>query len=487
MTDAFLGIDLGTSGVKVAILAGDGRTLATATREYVVSSPAPGAAESDPGDWWRATVTAVREALASSSRGAQLRVHAVGLSGQMHGTVLTSEVLAPVRPALTWADSRARGQLERWRVLPAEVRAALANPLVPGMTGPQLAWLQATEPDAVRSARWVLLPKDWLRAQLTGTVATEPSDASATLLWDLPGDAWSEAALEAAGVSLEVLPPLIGSAEPAGSLAPDAAGALGLPAGIPVAAGAADTAAALLGSGLGVGETLLTVGTGAQVLQLRTVAAPARDPVTHLYRAATARQWYAMAAVQNAGLAWSWVRRGLDADWDELYASLDAPLRASDPVLVPYLTGERTPVLDHTARATWTGLSIEHGRQELLRSALVGVACALRHAYEALLTTSPAPPEVVKLAGGGTRDARVRQLLADMLGVVVLPLDVADASVRGAAMLAARAAGHELPDARRGSTRSTIVPGPVAVTAHDLYERYLDAVSVERRDVGATA
>lgn len=446
---AYVGIDLGTSGVKVLVVDGDGRALGRGHRAYDLHRPETGAAEADPADWWAATCAAVREATVRAS-GCQVR--GVGLSGQMHGLVLATGNGEPVRAALTWADTRASAHLEAWRALSDRQRARLGNPLVPGMTGPLLSWLVAREPQAVARATWALSAKDWLRLRMTGEAATDPSDASATLLWDLPGDRWAGDVLDALGLPRRLLPRVLPSGAAAGSLTASAADALGLPPGIPVATGAADTAAGLLATRPGPDRLQLTLGTGAQLVH--DGARPGTDPrpVTHTYRTARPQGWYAMAAVQNFGLALDWVRRSLAADWAAVYAALDTTDDPRGlPIFVPYLTGERTPVLSEMVRGGWTGLDLGHAREDLLRSALAGVVCAVRHAREALPS---APTGTIWLTGGGARPPALRQLVADLLGTPIVPLLTDDASARGAALLAADAAGDgiRLGEARHGRT-----------------------------------
>lgn len=471
MDAGFLGIDLGTSSVKVAVLDERGRLRATATRPYAVRHPAPHAAESDPADWWHAVAAASREA-ATAAAADDLAVAALGLVGQMHGVVLAGADGMPTRPAVLWADTRATDQLAAWRALPAALRAALANPIVPGMAGPILCRIQQGEPESLARARWALQPKDWLRLRLTGRAATDPSDASATLLWDIPGDRWAAEVIAAVGLSTDRLAPVLGSAEVAGSLTSDAADALGVPPGVPVAVGAGDTAAGLLASGVALGETLLTLGTGAQVARLHAHPMAAADPVVHVYRAAEPRRWYVMAAVQNAGLALAWVRGVLAATWDEIYAAAaaaPAPATGRLPVFLPYLTGERTPVLDAGLRARWVELDASHDRSAVIASAVRGVAFAVRHALAAL---GDPPPELL-VSGGGARDGRMRRLLVDVLGVPLRPLQCADASAVGAALLAAAAAGHPLAPA--ASRLAAVAPEQPERYAED-YARYLTAV-----------
>jgi xylulokinase len=363
----------------------------------------------------------------------------------MHGLVLADAGGRPLRPAILWADARAAGEVAAWRRLPAARRAALANPLVPGMTGPLLRWVCRQEPGVYRQASWALLPKDWLRLRLTGAAATDPSDASATLLWDVPADRWAGDVATGVGLDPELLPPVVDSGEPAGSVLADAAAALGLRPGLPVAAGAADTAAALLATGLSDPDDVqLSVGTGGQLVRPRLRPEPVTAPRTHLYRAAARDRWYAMAAIQNAGLALDWARRTLRADWSELYGAARAePPGAQGVTFVPYLSGERTPVLRSDARGGWLGLGLSAGRTTLLQAAVEGVAFAVRHALEVL----PGPrPDQVRLVGGGGLDPRFRALLADVLQVRLRLVDVRSASAVGAALLAAEAAGGEPPE-----------------------------------------
>jgi xylulokinase len=463
-----LGIDLGTSSVKAVVARLDGSVAGQATSDYQVAGAHPGWSETPPADWLAATASAVRAAVVQAGADPA----AIGLSGQMHGVVPTAGDGRPVRPAMLWSDARATKELQLYRILPTAVRTRLANPLSPGMAGPMLAWLAANEPAAYAATRWALQPKDWLRAQLTGRFATEPSDASATLLYDVAGDTWDADVIDALGLDTEKLPPVLArSAERAGPLTRDAAALLGLSAGIPVAAGAADTAAAALGTGLTEpGMVQLTIGTGAQlvkpVARLPEPLNPA--PVTHLYRAATDTGWYAMGAVLNGGLTLAWVCRALDAGWQQLYESAAMAPRPDDPIFLPHLHGERTPYLDPGLRGAWTGLGPRHDRRHLLRAALEGVAFAVGDALEFVLE----PGEQVahlRLAGGGSTDPAWRQMLADILGCALAPVEVPAASGLGAALLAARAA--ELTDQNTFASRTADVSAVIAArdADRDLY------------------
>lgn len=475
---ALLGIDLGTSSVKVIILDTQGRTLSVSKASYAVTAPQPGWSESDPYEWWSATVSAVHSALAAAP-GAEIT--ALGLSGQMHGVVLTDEEGQPVRPAMLWADARAQAELERYRTLPASLLARLANPLVPGMAGPMLCWLTEHEASSYQQARWALQPKDWLRLRLTDEVATEPSDASGTLLYDLLADDWADGIIAALGLNRHLFPPVIASGAIAGRLSAWAAEALGLPVGLPVATGAADTAAAALGTDLlEPGPIQLTLGTGAQLIEL--CAEPRIEQVarTHLYRAADSANWYVMAAVQNAGLVLDWVRQVLNASWDELYASVAAVSPGADGLLfLPYLTRERPHHPVPSSTGAFLHMRVDHRREHLLHAALEGVAFGIRVALEAL----PAARETtsLRLAGGGSEHPAWRQMLADILHKELLTVDTPAASSRGAALLGGIASGiwtdaWGTASVTPGTSLVAVPDGKQVAVYEGVYERYLESI-----------
>lgn len=461
-----LGVDLGTSSVKVIVAGLDGEVFAQAGATYPVDRPHSGWNETDPADWWAAVRSAVAAVLAAYPGPPT----AIGFSGQMHGLVVCDPTGTPLRPAMLWSDSRAEEQLGVYRSLPPDVLLRLGNPLSPGMAGPMLGWLARHDTDVYSATRWALSPKDWIRARMTGRFDAEPSDASATLLYDLTTEDWDPDVLHALGLDPAVLPTLLrSSGQPAGVLQPEAAADLGLPAEIPVAAGAGDAAAAALGSGLvRPGEVQLTVGTGAQLL---TPTAPPTltsltergAPVTHTYRSATSDGWYAMAAVLNGGLTLDWVRRTVGASWADLYAAAGASRSADDPIFLPHLNGERTPYMDTTMRGSWVGLSARHTPVDLMHSALEGVAFALADGLDAL-PVGAARVTDLRLAGGGSTAPGWRQLMADVLNVRLHALDVTNASARGGALTAALAAGligeAALRDAVRPVTTLVAEPDP---------------------------
>ncbi|PSK95909.1 xylulokinase [Murinocardiopsis flavida] len=434
----YLGVDLGTSSVKAALLDSGGELHGVSAAAYTLSSPDPSWAEIDPRLWWDAAARAVR---ACTARRAD-RVAAVGLSGQMHGVVLSDADGAAVRPAILWPDGRAADRLDRFTALPGDARARLANPPMPGAAGPMLVWLADHEAAALARARWALQPKDWLRLRLTGRAATEPSDASGTLLYDLAADDWAYDVAARLGLRGDLLAPVLPSARSAGGLTREAADALGLRPGTPVAAGAADTAAAALGAALRPGDVQLTIGTGAQVVALADRIGPAPDPRTNVFRTAAPQGYYRLSAIANAGLALEWAVRVFGATWDELYAAAEGD-GAGAPVFVPHLAPERGAGL---AAGAFTGLKAGHDRADLLHAVLRGVAGGIADAVAALEPDGAAP---VRVAGGGARDPRWLALLRRVLGRRLDPVPVHEASVRGAALLAAASTDAPIPPASR--------------------------------------
>jgi xylulokinase len=431
-----LGLDLGTGSLKALLLNENGQVIAEASRAYTVHAPQPGWAESNPNDWWNAAQEATLEL------GHGQEITAVGFSGQMHGVVLSDTKGQALRNAILWADGRSGSELETYKSLGPQVLQRLANPPVTGMAGMGLLWLKRHEPELLNSARWALQPKDWLRYQLTCEAFADPSDASGTLLYDLERDTWDLDLMDTLELPQALLAPLRGSSEIAGTLSSVAAKRLGLRAGIPVAMGGGDTPTAMFGSGLlKPGVIQLSIGSGAQIVAPREAAIIDKSLRTHLYRAVTPNGWYAMAAMQNAGLALEWVRGMLGLEWETAYLEAFAPgVHTNGLSFLPYLMGERTPHLNTNARGAWVGLALSHTRSHLMRAAFEGVAFTIRDGFKALLETGIEIP-TLRLAGGGTTIQTWRQLLADTLQRPLYTSEISSASARGAALLAGVASG----------------------------------------------
>ena len=467
---SYLGIDLGTSGLKVALLREDGHLVAEGEAAYQVLAPRTGWAETDPAVWWSALGRVV-EGMSDALRAHELE--GIGLAGQMHGVVLCDRAGTPSRPAILWPDRRSQQHLTRWHELSAADRARLSNPIVPGMFGPILSWLAENEPSVVARAAVALLPKDVVRVGLTGDPCTDRSDASATLLWDVTDDGWARDIAARTGVPDRLLPPVVASDQVAGVtswLAKTVGG--GGPDDVPVVAGGGDTPVAMLAAG---SEGLhINLGTGAQVLMAGVEPHSRADPDTHLY-GDTEGGWYAMAAVQNAGLALDWVMNVLGLSWADLVTVLAAPAPRQGVSFLPFLTGERGALAQPDSRAAWLGLDQATTRDDLARAAVEAMVFTVRRAVE-LLPAVPAPTAgPVCLTGGGGREPAVQQLLADVLGREVQRVEVRSSSATGAAVLAARGTGGALVPQRR---QGPVVSPRRAVALGDAYERWLNRVPV---------
>jgi xylulokinase len=476
-----LGIDLGTSGVKALLCARDGRVLGQGLAGYQVSTPRPGWAEADAEQWWLAACTAVRSAVGS----VPAEVAGLAIVGQMHGLVLVTERSRLLRPPIIWLDRRAGAEVDDYQRLPADLRARLGNAPSAGMAGPLLLWMSRHEPGVYRLARWALQPKDWLRLRLTGLgvqVATDPTDASGTLLFDLARGAWATDLARALGLRTELLPEIRPPAEIAGTLQPAAAEQLGLRPGLPVATGAADTAASLLAAQLpAVGQRgLLTLGTGGQLIVPVPAGSGGADlgGPTNLFRSVEGGT-FRLAGAQNVGVTLDWVRRTLGASWDELYGTAPRPWQADTPVFLPQLAGERWDdrgPAGPRAGGAWMHLTLAHERDDLMRAALEGVAFLLRGKLDDMRAAGCAPAGI-HLAGGGTRHPAWRQLLADVLAVPLYPAGSGWLTARGAALIAAAATGMtwaRTPD-RSGEDEEVVVGASQLAEAS--YRRFRSSAS----------
>lgn len=433
---AVLGIDLGTGSVKAAVVEDDGTVRDLASRPYAVASPYPGWAQSDPSEW----LEAVHD-VAGSLLERHGDVASVGFSGQMHGVVLTRADGSALGPAILWADARATSEAAGMaRGIGSEGLARLGSPAVPGFAATTLRWLADHEPGALAEAAHALQPKDFLRVALGGELATEPSDASGTLLYDVADGQWSVAAVAWAGIDASLLPPVRASQASGGTIR---IGARELPCAI----GGADTACALAGLGLRSGGGFVAVGTGSQTVSV--MSSPAVDTTLRTHTFATVGApgdgWYRIGAVQNAGLALEPALAMLGATAAEATAALEEGIRPGDPIFVPYLAGERTPFMDATLRGGWLELSLSTDRSALLRSVLEGIAQAVAFGIEAVEATGARLPEVVPLVGGGTHAPAFRQLLADAGGHALGVADAPNAAVVGAALLASGRTSAEAP------------------------------------------
>jgi len=442
----FLGIDVGTGGTRAVLIDAQGRVTAAATVEHApFGSPQTGWAEQDPRDWWRAATLAIRDVLSKSEIKPE-ELKAISFSGQMHGAVLLDERDQVVRPSIIWCDQRTFAQcITITEKIGADRLIELTcNPALTGFTLPKLLWVRELEPEIWRQVRSILLPKDFVRLQLTGDKATDVADASGTLLFNVARRQWSEQMLSAVEVDEALLPQVYESPEITGVVSPAGAEATGLRAGTLVVAGGGDQAAGAVGMGIvRPGTVSVTIGTSGVVFAASDK--PALDPKgrVHTFCHAVPGRWHVMGVTQGAGLSLRWFRDQFDSGVDDgrdpyeriTEDAARVPPGANGLLWTPYLMGERTPHLDPHARAALVGLTASHTRAHVVRAILEGVAFSLRDSFE-IFKEMNVPVEEIRLGGGGARSKLWRQIQADVYGRAVKTGEADEGAAYGAAMLA---------------------------------------------------
>ena len=475
MRKYLIGIDVGTSGTKVCLFDTDGALIASATEEYPMYQPHNGWAEQNPDDFLTATRAALRRVCTSADG----EIVGVGLSGQMHSLVMLDERDEVIRPAILWCDQRTSAECaELTAALGEETLVRLSgNTAMPAFTASKLMWVRKHEPDNFARCRRIMLAKDYVRLYLTGAYATDAADASGTQLFDVNTRAWSAELCAAAGVDISILPRVYESYECAGYVSESAAEETALPLGIPVAAGAGDNAAAAVGVGAcAVGDAFTTVGTSG------VVYAPTDIPVAdslgrfNCFCDATGA-WHVLGITQSAGLSMSWFAKALARD--KSYKEIDimaseSPIGAKRLVYLPYLMGERTPILDPNARGVFIGLSPIHTLGDMARSVMEGVSYSLYDCYSAI-SASGVRMGGMSICGGGAKSALWREMLTDVYGLpTYTPISSESASL-GAAILGGCAAGI-YPDVRAGVGACVKRSEEKLPNAehHDRYMRFFD-------------
>jgi xylulokinase len=451
MSRYLIGIDVGTGGTRALLVGEKGEVLASAIEEHApFASPQNGWAEQDPRDWWKACKLALAKLIAES-KVAKEEIAAIGLTGQMHGAVLLDEFDEVLRPALIWCDQRTqeecdvlgemvgRKQLVEWT----------SNPALTNFTLTKLMWVRTHEPEIWKRFRSFLLPKDYVRLQLTGVRATDVSDASGTLLLDVAHRRWSREMLEATHLDESCLPQLFESQQVAGRITAQAARETGLAEGTPVVAGAGDQAAGAIGMGIvKAGCVSATIGTSGVVFA--ATDQPFLDPQgrLHTFCHAIPERWHVMGVTQAAGLSLRWFRDTFGTAAGAAgspYESLSReaaqiPAGADGVLWAPYLMGERTPHLDSEVRGALIGLAASHGRGHIIRAILEGVAFSLKDSLT-IFAEIGVPVNDIRLGGGGALSPLWRQIQADAYGKPVSQLVAEQGAAHGAAILAGVGAG----------------------------------------------
>jgi xylulokinase len=443
----FLGIDLGTSAIKLLLLDDAHQIRAVADAPLTLQRPQPTWSEQDPRAWWLAVEQAVAQ-MRAQHPALWSSIQAIGLSGQMHGAVALDAQSQVVRPAILWNDGRSGAQCLALEAAAPQSRAITGNLAMPGFTAPKLLWMREHEPALFAQIRSVLLPKDWLGLQLTGEAISEMSDAAGTLWLDVAKRAWSEAMLHACGLTLAHMPRLIEGSQSRGTLLPALAQRWGLSASVIVAGGGGDNAASAVGVGATrPGEGFVSLGTSGVVFLAGDAYQAAPELAVHAFAHALPGRWHQMSVMLSAASAFGWITQCTgssdEAQLAQTVQVLSPAQRARAPLFLPYLSGERTPHNNPQASGSFIGLRSEHGVADLAYSVMEGVAFGLMDGQAAMCPQGPGEgAPALHLVGGGARSDAWAQLLASGLQRrLQRPSGAQAAAALGAARLAWMAAG----------------------------------------------
>lgn len=451
-----IGIDIGTSGTKTVLFDQTGREIASASVEYPLYQPQNGWAEQDPLDWWQAAASTIRTAL-EKSRINPRDVKGVGISGQMHGLVMLDTAGNVLRRSIIWCDGRTGEECREIteRVGRERLIAITANPALTGFTAGKILWVRRHEPEIYEKCRHILLPKDYIRYRLTGVYATEVSDASGMNLLDVPNRCWSKEVLATLEIDEELLARVYESPDVTGGITAEAAALTGLCAGTPVVGGAGDNAAAAVGTGVvRAGRAFTTIGTSGVVFAHSEQVTIDPAGRVHTFCHSVPGCWTVMSCTLAAGLSLKWFRdtfcaaereaaAGMGVDPYEIMNAQAArsPIGANRLLYLPYLMGERSPILDENARGAFIGLSAMHTKYDLLRAVMEGVTYSQRQNLDVLRGMGVTFTEMLACGGGG-RSVFWRQMLSDVYDCPVNTIaSSGESPALGAAILAGVGAG----------------------------------------------
>lgn len=485
MQPVSIGIDLGTSGVKIIALTADGQTVASSSASYPLLTPQPGWTEQHPSDWLIGTTTALKDLMLEIAY--QFDVIAVGVSGQMHGAVFLDSDRNVIRPAPLWNDQRTADACAELDAAVPDLIARTGNAAVTGFQLPKLLWLRQAEPQHYSRVAHLLFPKDYLNLCMTGIIASEPSDASGSGAMNIHAQQWDDAIISALHLERSIFPTLHRSSSVIGRITPEFATLCGLPAGIPVIAGAGDNAAAAIGLGvssakMGVGSVSLGT-SGVLIAPLLEPKVQAQGRV-HLFCHADG-SYFLLGVTLSAAGSLQWLRDTIapGVDFNDLMLEAAAiPSGCEGVTFMPYLSGERSPHLDPELRGAWLGLSLAHGRGHLTRAVLEGVAFSLRDTLEVMrpLVTL----ESLLTVGGGATSALWLEIVGSALQTKLVKPALEEGPARGAAILALVGAGvHSSVAAALEATAPrlapvTVTPDAALERAYTRYQRGLAAAQV---------
>ena len=436
----FIGIDLGTSAVKLLLMDEDGSIHKIVSKEYPLYFPRPGWAEQNPEDWFAQTVEGLKELISECEKS---QVRGISFGGQMHGLVALDEDDRVIRPAILWNDGRSADQTEYLNNVVGRKTLSrhTGNIAFAGFTAPKILWMKDNEPENFARIRKIMLPKDYLAYRLSGTFCTDYSDASGTLLLDVEHKCWSGEMLRLCGIAREQLPGLYESWEPVGTLKPEAAAELGLPEDVKIIAGAGDNAAAAVGTGtVGDGKCNLSLGTSGTLFISRGKFGVDENNALHSFAHADGH-YHLMGCMLSAASCNKWWMDEILKTKDYAGEQADAAgLGENQVFFLPYLMGERSPHNDPDARAAFIGMSMDTTRADMTLAVLEGVAFGLRDSLEAARSIGAAPKRTM-LCGGGARSPLWRKIIANVMDMKVDLIESEEGPGYGAAILAAVGCG----------------------------------------------
>lgn len=436
-----LGIDVSTTGCKALLIDPDGNVTGVANTENSLSTPHPLWSEQDPAEWWRGTVSSIRQVLKATGVSGE-DVLGIGLTGQMHGLTLLDEDGSVLRPAILWNDQRTGKQCDEIRARLGKQRLIeiTGNDALTGFTAPKILWVQENEPEVMAKTRHILLPKDYVRYLLTGDFAMDKADAAGTILLDIKTREWSPEMLKALDLPAAWLPKTYEGPQVTGVVSEEAARLTGLIAGTPVIAGGGDQAAGAVGSGA-VQQGIVSLALGTSGVVFATTDQPFIEPEgrLHAFCHSVPGRWHLMGVMLSAAGSLRWYRDtfapgvGYDA---LLEPAAGIPAGSEGLLFLPYLTGERTPHPDPLARGAFVGLTVRHSLPHLTRAVLEGVAYGLRDSFELIKSAGLESIHQVRVSGGGARSALWRQILADVFNAELVTVNTTEGAAYGAALLA---------------------------------------------------
>lgn len=477
-----LGIDVSTTATKAVLVGESGAVAGVGLSEYEFSVPHALWSEQDPHAWWDATVVAIRSVLRSTGVPAD-DVAAVGLTGQMHGAVLLDRADEVLRPAILWNDQRTSAECDIIRrvVGPERLVSITGNDALTGFTAPKLVWVRKHEPEIWSRLAHVLLPKDYVRLQLTGEYAVDKADGAGTILFDLAARDWSPDILAALDIDPAWMPRTWEGPQVTGTVTDRGAAATGLRSGTLVVAGGGDQAANAVGVGV-VSEGAVALSLGTSGVVFAATSRPLVEPRgrVHAFCHALPGRWHMMSVMLSAAGSLRWLRDAVAPDVefaDLVAASADVPAGSAGLWFLPYLTGERSPHPDPYARGAFIGLTLAHDRRHLVRAVLEGVAFGLRDGLDLMIEAGVPRPDQIRASGGGTASPLWRQILADVLGAEIATVETTEGAAYGAGLLAVVGAGwHESVEA---ATAALVTPTLAAAPGQDA-RRYAEAHAIYR-------